>query len=213
MTYEFINRIRKELTVTGHVLYETILSISERVNRKVQILQLHWQATTITNRLDDLYRDIGVHVCQALFGASPAAQRESPRALDSIAFSKNLSVAAESATHLKQTVLKLDGLIRELKIETAQENLLKIHQDLAIRSAVLERIVVPQGAPAVGRTLGDLRLPMTTRIVAVFRGPFLIPPAETFVFRADDVVVMLGLQDDFARLLPAFFTHRSMKTA
>lgn len=213
MTYEFINRIKKELTLTGHVLYETILSISERVNRKVQILQLHWQATTITNRLEDLYRDIGSHVCQVLFFAPPAAQRESPPVLDSVELSRTLSVAAETATNLKQTVLQLDGLIRELKIETVQENLLKVQQELSIRSAALERVVVTQGAPAVGRTLADLHLPMTTRIVAVFRGPFLVSPAQSLVFRPNDVVVVLGLQDDLARLLPAFFLHRSMKTA
>ena len=208
MTYEFLSRIRKELTLTGHVLYETILTISERVNRKVQILQLHWQATMVTHRLEDLYRDIGSHVCQVLSFTPPLVLRESPPALDSLGFSRKLSVAGEAAVQLKQTVLHLDSLIRELKLETVQEDLLKVQQDLAIRSAALERVVVAHGAPAVGRTLEDLQLPTTTRIVAVFRGPFLVPPAESLAFRADDVVVVLGLHDDLTRLLPAFLAPR-----
>ncbi len=213
MTLAFISRIRKELSLTGQALYETILAISERVNRKVQILQLHWQSTTLTHRLEDVYRSVGTQVCQVLSAAPPAASHRSPPALNSLDFSRRLSVAAESAAHLKQTILQVDSLIRELKLEAVHDNLVKFQQDLAVRSAAFERVVVAQGAPAIGRTLADLHLPMTTRIITVFRGPFLVPPAESLVFRADDVVVMLGLQEDITRLLPSFHTHRSKHTA
>ena len=42
MTAEFLQRIRKEFTLTLTGLRETVLAISERVNRKVQVLKLHW---------------------------------------------------------------------------------------------------------------------------------------------------------------------------
>ncbi len=212
MTHEFFSRMRKELVLTEHTLYETILAISERINRKVQILQLHWQATTISNRVNNLYQDLGAHVCLAL--SAHTALDERPPGVDSVAFSRKLSVASETAIQLKETVRKVDNLIRELKLETIQEDLLKVQQDLAIRSAALERVVVARGAPADGHTLASLHLPSATRIVAVLRGPFLVPPAdESFIFRADDVIIVVGLQDDLSRLLPLFTARRSLKTA
>ena len=59
MTFELLARVHKELSLTGHAFYETILSISELVNRKVQIIRLHWQASTLLQHIDDVTAKVG----------------------------------------------------------------------------------------------------------------------------------------------------------
>lgn len=213
MTFDFLNRIRKELTLTGQAIYETVLAISERVNRRVQILQLHWQAAAVTNRLETLHREVGAHVCQTLSFSPLTPFRQAPAVHDSIEFTKRLNTASDTASRLKHNLLQVDSRIRELKLETVHDNLLKFQQDLAMRSTTLERVVVTRGASVIGRTLADLPLAATTHIVAVFRGPFLLPPVDSLAFRADDVVIVVGLHEDLERLLPAFYTHRPRSTA
>src|SRR3989442_902805 len=44
MTTEFLQRIRKEISVTQDTVREVIIGLSERVNRKVQTLKLHWRS-------------------------------------------------------------------------------------------------------------------------------------------------------------------------
>src|SRR4030095_114502 len=58
-SFELLARFRKELSFTGGALYETIVAIAERVNRKVQALRLHSQAAMILNQIHALHRDIG----------------------------------------------------------------------------------------------------------------------------------------------------------
>jgi hypothetical protein len=45
-------------------------------------------------------------------------------------------------------------------------------------------------------------------LVTVFRGPFLIPPLEGFVFHADDIVIVIGLRADLDRIAGWFTAAR-----
>jgi Trk K+ transport system NAD-binding subunit len=46
-------------------------------------------------------------------------------------------------------------------------------------------------------------------LVTVFRGPFLIPPTESFVFRVDDIVIAIGLRTDLDRMAAWFVATRA----
>ena len=41
MSLELLGRIQQELSITGSAIYETVLALAERANRKVQVLRLH----------------------------------------------------------------------------------------------------------------------------------------------------------------------------
>lgn len=62
MTAELLSRIRKELTINLAVLREAVLAISERANRKAQLLKLHWQASLISHKMDSSHRALGAQL-------------------------------------------------------------------------------------------------------------------------------------------------------
>src|SRR3954471_10804735 len=120
MTLELLGRIHKELSVTGGAVYETILAIAERVNRKVQIIRLHWQASRLLERMDLVSGEVGQDIAGHVAKRSPASPESdaSLAALDGV-----LHRAARRVQDLKQTLVHIDGQIRTLKLEA-------IHQDL-----------------------------------------------------------------------------------
>ncbi|MBA5867011.1 MAG: hypothetical protein GDA67_10015 [Nitrospira sp. CR1.3] len=193
MSLEFIGRLQKELSLTGSAVYESVLAIAERVNRKVHILRLHSQAASLLSQIETVQGDLGRRLVGAIpdqLSASRAAT-VSPADIDRV-----LQQALGRIQDLKQTLVQVDGQIRELKMETIHEDLLRLQRDLSFRSAALDRLLVAQGSPAVGKSLADLALPSSARLVTVFRGPFLIPPSDAFVFRPDDIAIVIGLRTD-----------------
>src|SRR5215471_13939662 len=59
MLLEFLPRLQKELSITGQAIYETIIAIAERVNRKVEVLRLHSQASVAITQVDAAHTDLG----------------------------------------------------------------------------------------------------------------------------------------------------------
>jgi Trk K+ transport system NAD-binding subunit len=96
-----------------------------------------------------------------------------------------------------------------LKLEAIQGDLLTLQRDLSLRAAAIERLPVLHGSQAVGKRVSDLAWPPTVRLVTVFRGPFLIPPTEEFVFRADDIVIAIGLRTDLDHIEERFAVTRT----
>ena len=105
----------------------------------------------------------------------------------------------------------IESHIRDLKIELAQEELLTIQRELGLRDAAMERVIVAQGAPIIGHPIGDFDLPATTRIVAVFRGPFLLPLSDSITLRPDDIVILAGLRHDLDPLASSFSKGRCIQ--
>jgi len=112
---------------------------------------------------------------------------------------------------LKQTLVQVDAQIRALKLEAIQGDLLTLQRDLSLRAAAIERFAVFHGSKAVGKLVSDLTWPSTVRLVTVFRGPFLIPPTDGFVFRADDIVIAIGLRADLDHVAGWFTAARTGK--
>lgn len=210
MSLEFLGRVQRELSLTGSAVYESVLGIAERVNRKVHILRLHHQAATLLHQMERVHGDVG----RELAGLWSRRHPYGHEALMASGQTEQLVNRATQRIHdLKQTLLKVDSQIRELKLETIHHDLLRLQQDLSLRSASLERYTVQAGAPVVGKTLGELSMPGTARVVTILRGPVLVAPADAVVVRPDDVLIMIGLYQDLAQVTPWFTVSRTARTA
>ena len=197
MSLELLGRIQQELSLTGSAIYETVLALAERANRKVQVLRLHSQASTLLSQIEEVHGDLGRQIA-ALCARRPPYSHESAPQSDQL--EHVLAQAGDRVQQLKETLLNVDSHIRELKLETIHHELLTLQQDLSLRAAAIERIPLARGSPIIGKTLAEVALPPSVRLVTVLRGPFLVPPEEALILRADDILVMVGLQADLAQL-------------
>lgn len=197
MTLEFLHRIRKEITVSLTGTHEAVIAVSERVNRKVQVLKLHWQASALTNHLDILYARLGQVLAEvppglwALPGAQPEAEAK-------------LAEAGTQARLLRSELSHIEARIAELETEALREDLLKLQHDLFLRSAAIQPVKVAAGSAAVGQPAAQLTLPATLRVAGVMRGQTLLVGLESVVLRAGDTVVLLGPRTDLVRVQPYF---------
>ncbi|MGQ0694762.1 MAG: TrkA C-terminal domain-containing protein [Nitrospiraceae bacterium] len=205
MNLELLGRVHKELAITGSAFYEAILAISERVNRKVQIIRLHWQAATLLQRMDHVTSDVGQQIVDQVSRRFLASNQP-----DSVLgpLDATLSRASVRVHELKQSLVRVDAQIRDLKLEAIHEDLLHLQRDLSLRSAGIERLVIVRGAAAVGQPVRALPRSSSVHIAAILRGPFLLAPAEDLVFRSDDIVVLVGIQADLDQFV-AWFTSKS----
>ena len=209
MSLELLGRIQQELSITGSAMYETVLALAERVNRKVQVLRLHSHASSVLSQIEQGHGDLGRQIV-ALCAQRPPFSRESgspSNQLDNL-----LDQTSDRIQMLKQTLLSVDSHIRELKMETIHHELLTLQQDLSLRAAAIERFLVAQGSPIIGRTLAEVALPASVRLVTVLRGPIIMPPDGTLILRAGDVLVMIGLQADLAQVASEFTQARDAKS-
>lgn len=204
MTAEFLRRIRKEFTLTTRGIHETVLAIAERVNRKVQILKLHWQAASLCDEIERLQQHLGAELCTVLAthdGGQTHAALPGPT-------EQRVAETASRVRLLKKELLQVDPRVRQIESEALREDLLNLERDLFLRSATIERLRVAQGAPAIGCAIGQLGLPASVRVAAVLRGPALLLNFETAMFRPGDTVILLGIRDELKAALPLFLTHK-----
>ena len=210
MSLELLGRIQQELSITGSAIYETVLALAERANRKIQVLRLHSQASNLLSQIEQGHGELGRQIA-ALCAKRPPFSHESPLSPDQL--ERFLGQAGDRIQQLKRTLLSVDSHIHELKLETIHHELLTLQQDLSLRWAAIERFPIGQGSPVTGRTLAEVALPASVRLVTVLRGPFLVPPDDALVLRVDDVLVMVGLQADLAQVAAEFTQARSAKPA
>ena len=210
MSLELLGRIQQELSITGSAIYETILALAERANRKVQVLRLHNQASSLLSQIEQAHGELGRQIA-ALCAKRPPFSHESTLPSDQL--ERFLGQAGDRVQQLKRTLLSVDSNIRELKLETIHHELLTLQQDLSLRAAAIERFPVVQGSPVIGRTLAEVALPASVRLVTVLRGPFLVPPDDALVLRVGDTLVMIGLQAELAQVASEFTQARNAKPA
>lgn len=208
MSLELLGRIQQELSITGSAIYETVLALAERANRKVQVLRLHRQASTLLSQIEQVHGELGRQIA-AFCAKRPPFSHESIQPSEQL--EQFIGQAGDRVQQLKHTLLSVDSHIRELKLETVHQELLTLQQDLSLRAAAIERIPLVQGSQVIGKTLAEVPLPASVRLVTVLRGPFLVPPADALVLRVNDVLVMIGLQDDLAHVVAEFAHVRNIK--
>jgi len=207
MRFELLGRVHKELSITGHAFYETILSISELVNRKVQIIRFHWQASTLLQRIDDVTAKVGQQIVAQV--SDRLLYQSHPDSVVGV-IDQTLADAMSRVQELKQSLTEVDYQIRELKIETAHQDLLSIQRDLALRSGGIERLTVVRGAAAAGQPLSALPPSSSAHVATVLRGPFLLAPTNDLLFRPGDIVVLIGVQTELDQLVSWFTGQRSL---
>jgi len=210
MTFELLGRIHKELSITGHAFYETVLSISELVNRKVQIIRLHWQASTLLQQIDDVAAKVGQQIV-AQVSERLLYQNQSDSVVGMI--DQTLIDAVTRIQELKQSLIGVDAQVRELKAETVHQDLLSLQRDLALRSGGIERLTVARGAAAAGQPLSALPQYPSAYVAAVLRGPFLLAPTPDLLFRPGDIVVVIGAQTELDQLVSWFTGRRPLTTS
>lgn len=210
MSLELLGRIQQELSITGSAIYETILALAERTNRKVQVLRLHNQASSLLSQIEQAHGELGRQIA-SLCAKRPPFSHESTLPSDQL--ERFLGQAGDRVQQLKRTLLSVDSNIRELKLETIHHDLLTLQQDLSLRAAAIERFPVVQGSQVIGRTLAEVALPASVRLVTVLRGPFLVPPDDALLLRAGDTLVMIGLQADLAQVASEFIQAWNAKPA
>jgi K+/H+ antiporter YhaU regulatory subunit KhtT len=204
MTTEFFRRIRKEFTLTARGIHETVLAVAERVNRKVQVLKLHWQAASLCDQIEALHQSLGVALCDLL------ARQTDPRTPDigREPLEAHLAEIASRIRLLKKELLQVDPQVRQIESEALREDLLNLERDLFLRSATIERLQVVPGAPACGLSVGQLGLPPAVRVVALLRGPAILLSFDSTVFRTGDTVILLGRRDELKSVLPLFLERK-----
>ena len=183
-------------------IHFSIQAIAERVNRKVHVLRLHGQAASLLTQMETVQGELG----QQLAGLTPARA-----GFSMTEWERTLNRATDRVHRLKQTLVQVDAQIRELKLEAIHGDLLTLQRDLSLGSAAIERLTVSHNCPVIGKEVCDLTWPSTVRLVTVFRGPFLIPPTDRFVFRADDIVIAIGSRADLDHIAPWFTAGRTGK--
>jgi hypothetical protein len=210
MTFELLSRVHKELSITGHAFYETILSISELVNRKVQIIRLHWQASTLLQQIDDVTAKVGQQIVAQV--SDRLLYQSHPDSVVGV-IDQMLADAMTRVLELKQSLIGVDAQIRELKVETVHQDLLSLQRDLALRSGGMERLTVVRGAAAAGQPLSALPRYSSAYVATVLRGPFLLAPTDDLLFRPGDIVVLIGSQIELNQLVSWFTGQRPMTTS
>ena len=195
MPLELLTRIQHELSITSSAILETVLAIAERVNRKVKVLRLHNQAAQLLRQIEQVHSELGRQIAALASRQIPysSTSQVPPHQLEKLIRQAGLRIQ-----HLKHMLTTVDNQLRELRLETIHHELLTLQQDLSLRAAALERFPVIQGAPVVGKTLAEMGLPASVRLVTIIRGPFLVPPDEARTLRIDDVAIMIGPQADLA---------------
>ena len=210
MTLELFGRVHKELSITVHAFYETILSISELVNRKVQIIRLHWQAATLLQQIDEVTAKVGQQIVAQV--SNRLQDQGHPDSVVGV-IDQALADAISRVQELRQSLIKVDAQIRELKIETAHQDLLSLQRDLALRSGGIERLTVVRGAAAAGQPLSALPPSSSAYVAIVLRGPFLLAPTSDLLFRPGDIVVVIGAQVELDQLVSWFTGQRPLTTS
>ncbi len=209
MSLELLGRVHKELSITGSAFYETILAISERVNRKVQIIRLHWHASTLLQQSEHLTGKVGQQIVDQV-SRRFLARNQPDSSLSTL--DATLTPATDRVQELKQSLVQVDAKIRELKLEAIQDDLLRLQRELSLRSAGIERLTIIRGAAAVGQPISAMPRSPSVHIATILRGPFLLTLAQDLVFRSDDIVVLIGIQSDLDQFVTWFTSQRPLKT-
>lgn len=207
MIVELLGRVQKELSVTSHAFYETVLAISELVNRKVQIIRLHWHASTLLKRIDEVAGRLGEQIVTQV----------SNRLVDNPSLDSGVGTIDETLTeaiakvqHLKSLLARVDTHIRELKLEAIHQDLLAFQRDLTRRSGGIARLTVTRGATATSEPLSALPHSASAHIATVFRGPFLLAPTNDLLLRPGDIVILIGTQAELDTLTTWFTGQRTL---
>jgi hypothetical protein len=79
MSLELLGRIQQELSITGSAIYETVLALAERANRKVQVLRLHSHASSLLSQIEQDHGDLGRQIAALCAKRPPFSHESTPQ--------------------------------------------------------------------------------------------------------------------------------------
>ena len=202
MLTDFLIRIRAHTLPSLEGLREGLFAVADRVNRRTQILRLHWQSSSMVADITALHTFVGRVFVERLSSSSPVKRHETPFSADREALAQLLVESSSEIQRIRKDLLTIENAIRDLESENLSETLIRIHRDLAARSATIERVSLPVGSPFLAMTPREVELATGARIAALLRGPALLQSYDQLVLRPGDVMFLVGLQKELrARLL------------
>ena len=172
----------RALSISLDGLKEAVMSVAERVARRVQVTKLQFQAEEAEARLRHAYEALG----QCLYTTHTAQSPETPTGIDA-ALPVCESIRAE-----QRTLQAIRDRLASQHEEGLTVPLIRLHEDLQAGGGTLEHITIAPGLGADGRRLAELSLPDSVGIVLVRRGDAVLFPHGEVVLRAGDQVTLIG---------------------
>lgn len=191
MSFDFVARLRQELRVTLAAAEETVLGLAERVNRKVQLLRLHWQASHLYDHIASVHRDVGRSIATDLRDRRDGRLSPDTEGL--------IQRSAQQIQDLKHHLAQLEARIQAMQSEAVREDLQQFLRDLEFRGNSLQYIHVGRYAPIVEAPLRELTTIPNLQVVGVIRGPLVLPPDSAQRVRVGDALLLLGPPEALAR--------------
>lgn len=202
MLTDFLIRIRAHTLPSLEGLREGLFAVAERVNRRTQIVRLHWQSSSMVAGISALHTFVGRVFVERLSSSSPVNSHKQPFSTDREALAELLAESSTEIQRIRKDLLTIENAIGDLETENLSETLVRIHRDLAARSATIERVSLPVGSPLLAMTSREVELATGARIAALLRGPTLLQSYDQLVLRPGDVMFLVGMQKELrARLL------------
>lgn len=190
---EVLNRLLNEIKVTIAGGQESVLAISERVNRKTQTLRFHWRAATLRHQIESEYQRLG----HMLYNGFSSGTGTSPTLTASTAdMDTRLFDAVGSIQLLKKELKETEASIRNVEAEVLHEDFVSIQRDLLSRTAGMSRVVITAASSALERPVKQLQLPPMTRVAGMLRGSVLLSPMDDSPLRSGDILILLGPQPE-----------------
>jgi Trk K+ transport system NAD-binding subunit len=172
----------RALSISLVGLKEALMTVAERVTRRIQVTKLRFQADDTEARLRQAYESLG----QCLYTTYTAQTPETLKVIDA-ALPVCENIRAEH-----RTLQAIRDRLASQYDEALTIPLIRLHEDLQAGGGTVERVTISPGIQADGRRLADLTLPESVAIVLIRRGESLqIPHAET-VLEAGDQVTLVG---------------------
>lgn len=184
-----LRRLVGEARITTDGAREAVIAVSERVNRRVQILRLHWHAAAVQQQIQATHRQLGSRLCAGLAPAGHLLEDAFVQAHD---LGTHIRDTAGSIGFLNKELSRIQAAIRTLELEALREDFLRLQQDLLNRNASMRRLMVTSSAPAVGRWTTDLPLATGICLAALFRGSVMLAPSAHVAIRPQDIIILFG---------------------
>ena len=158
------------------------MAVAERVARRVQVTKLQLQAEDAEVRLRQAYESLG----QRLHAAHTTHSPETAAVDDSLPLCEDIRAEQRALQEIRDRLASRydDVLIVPL---------IRLQEDLQAGGGTIERVtLVPSSAKADGKSLSEVALPESVRIVLVRRHDALLFPSDQMVLRTGDQVTIIG---------------------
>jgi K+/H+ antiporter YhaU regulatory subunit KhtT len=185
---DLLTRLRQELRFTLATVEEGTLAVAERVNRKVQLMRLHWQASQIQAALSRVQRHLGEAVSRQAFETGLSSEtRRSPSVIEEV-----LQQSLPQVQSYKEQLERIHVQVGVLRSEFVHDDLVRYYRDIQVRAETFAYVPVVRGSSCVGLSFETLALRYGVRVLMVVRGAVLLNPTDRSMLRAGDQVALVG---------------------